>query len=116
MSEEKKKKRTEVIKWANLIMQDQKLRPKEVVGESGLGKTTSIRCILHRYGESKLDRMQDMRLDFTKITDHITAQWETTYTEIQQNLIWEGSGSRFAFAPFSFGVPLLHHTTHAQDD
>ncbi|EKX35011.1 hypothetical protein GUITHDRAFT_80175, partial [Guillardia theta CCMP2712] len=119
-------------------MQDQKLRPEHVklmvVGESGLGKTTSIRCILHRYGESELDGMQDMteksktleireyppvtiqtddpcrpiilsiidtpgygehtdmRLDFTKITDHIKAQWETTYTEIQQNLTWEGSG------------------------
>eukprot|EP00960_Hanusia_phi_P061061 764718-Hanusia_phi.AAC.1 len=131
-----KVKKPEVIKWTTL-MQDQQLRPEYVklmvVGESGLGKTTSIRCILHRYGEAEGDVLQempdnsktleireyppvtiqtddpsrpivlsiidtpgygehtDMRLDFAKISGHITAQWEQTYKEIQQGVTSEGS-------------------------
>mmetsp|Transcript_35528 Transcript_35528/g.111148 ORF Transcript_35528/g.111148 Transcript_35528/m.111148 type:complete len:430 (+) Transcript_35528:2901-4190(+) len=85
-----KKKRPEVIKWANL-MQDQKLRPEHVklmvVGESGLGKTTSIRCILHRYGESELDGMQDM----TEKSKTLEIR-EYPPVTIQTDDPWEGSG------------------------
>jgi len=128
-----KKKRPEVIKWANL-MQDQKLRPEHVklmvVGESGLGKTTSIRCILHRYGESELDGMQDMteKSKTLEIREYppVTIQTDDPCRPIILSIIdTPGYGEhtdmrlgrkRFAFAPFSFGVPLLHCATQAQDD